>query len=81
MRNVTMAFLVLLVLATLTFGTLWKRSMMLGTGHGTVGDMIVIFLSVVLLIFALLGLSRILYRITLVQHASNATGAEEKSDV
>lgn len=55
MRNVTMVFLVLLVLATLASGALWKRGMML-------------------------GLSRILYRIALLQHASNATGAEEKRD-
>lgn len=62
MNRVIATFLVLLGLATLTSGQLWMRARALTAGQGTPLDVMLAVLSAVLLILALLGLSRILYR-------------------
>lgn len=62
MQEVTGIFLMLLGLATLASGQLWMRSKALGTGQGTLLDVALAILSALLLLAALLGLGRILYR-------------------
>lgn len=77
MNRVTAVFLVLLGLATLASGQLWMRARVLTAGQGSFLDAALAILSAALLMPALLGLGRILYRTTSTPQMDDVITEEE----
>jgi len=77
MNRATATFLVLLGLATLASGQLWIQTRVLRAGQGTILDVTLAMLSAALLMLALLGLGRVLYRTTPVSRVGDSESLEE----
>lgn len=63
MRKVNLIFVILLSLATLALGLLWKQVQLLAVAQASLGNVALIVLYGLLLILALLGLGRMLVRL------------------
>lgn len=65
MRRVYLVFISMVVLATLSLGLLWRQIQSLNAVQATFGNVSLAFLFSLILVMALLGLARILYRAAL----------------
>ena len=80
MSRVTGTFVVLLGLATLASGQLWMRGKKLISGQSSALDAGLAILSAAVLILAMLGLSRILYRTAPAPQAHSSENRGEEKD-
>jgi len=77
-NRLTSTFLLLLGVATLASGTLWKRLEALLTGQGTAPDIVLAIGSAALLALALAGLIRIV--VYTAKTAPEATGVDRQEE-